>query len=407
MRQGAFDALHPSQHENHSLEYLPEAPVSQAYEKQEQEVTKTTGSGRDLAADSRNKPSLIPLATSQDHNMPHHSALSRMAGSPVSHKHNPPVTSSSYMQPHVQSSMEDYNTQQHSQSVVPTVVPATQLPHNGHVPLMYPYSASFSLDHGMPNHGQISSSIVMYPPSQAHFTQASNRQATTTQPQTIVPGVPNIHVPLIQDQLAPPGSKVVSTQSSSASPLYSSHQQLPGKPSMNAPVQVQTAQPPVGQQSAVFDTMQPMPGVPQGIPIPPQAASHRLSHEMPPARPEEDSRLTSPRHFKNPEPIRQGAAAAAVTSTDVSDLKENQEHPPQPVYIQAAPKMEHASKFRGFTPVSRAMIGGLPANHQLRERLQNLANRQKTSAGKTGSQVAVNVQHNKGESKEGKVYVFV
>ena len=167
---------------------------------------------------------------------------------------------------------------------------------------------------------------------------------------------------------------------------------------MNAPVQVQTAQP------AVFNTLQPMPGVPQGIPKPPQAASHRMSHEMPPAGPEEDSRLTSPRHFKNPEPIRQGAAAA-VTSADVSDLKENQEQPPQQVYIQAAPRMEHASKSRGFAPVSRAMIGGLPANHQLRERLQNLANRQKTSAGKTGSQDVVGVHQNRGESKEGKVHV--
>jgi len=409
LRQGAFDALHPLQHENHSLEYLPGAPVSQVYEKQEQEVTNLrTGTGRDLTADSRNKPSFIPLATSQDHSASQYSALSRMAASPVSHKHNPPVTSIDSVQPHIQVSMENYTKQQHS--VMPTAVSVPQLPHNGHVPLVYPYSGSTSVDHGMPGHGQISSNIVMYPPSQAHFTQARNREATTSKPQPIVTGVPNI--PLVQNQSAPPGTTVMHTGSSSVSPLYSSHLQMAGQPSINAQVQVQTSQSAGDQQPAVFNTIQPMPGVPQefpqGIPKPPQAASHRLSHEMPPAGLEEDSRLSSPRYVKNPESIRQGAAAAAaVTSAELSDLKENQEQPPRQVYVQAAPKMEHASKSQGFVPVSRGMIGGLPANHQLRERLQNLANRQKTSTGKTGSWDVGSAHQNKGESKKGKVHVQI
>ena len=396
LRQGAFD---------HSLEYLPGAPVSQTYEKQEQEVTERIGPGRDLTADSRNKPSFIPLATSQDHNTSQYSASSRMAASPVSHKHNPPVTSSDSMQPHIQASMEDY-TKQHS--AVPTVVPVPQLPHNGHVPLVYPYSGSPSVNYGMPGHGQISSNIVMYPPSQAHFTQARTREATISKPQPIVTGTLNIP-PGVQNQAAPPGTKVVHTASSSVSPLYSSHLQMSGQPSIDAQVHVQTAQPVVSQQPAVFNTMEPLPGVPQGfsqgMPKPPHATSHRLSHEMPPAGPEEDLRLTCPGHFKNPESIGQGAAAAAVTSAEVSDLKHNQEQPPRQVYVQAAPKMEHASKSRGFAPVSRGIIGGLPANHQLRERLQNLANRQKTSTGKTGSQDVGSVHQNKGESKEGKVHV--
>lgn len=390
------------QDENQSLEYLPGAPVSHAYEKQEQEVTTRTGTGRDLTADSRNKPSFIPLATSQDHNMSQYSALSRKAASPVtvSRKHNPPMTSSGSVQPHIQLSMEGYTKQQ--QSVVPTAV---QFPHNRHVPLVYPYSGPTGVDYGMPGHGQISSNIVMYPPSQVHFSQPSSREATSTQPQTTVSGAPNIHVPLIQNPPAPPGT--VHTGSSSTSPLYSSHQQMLEQPSINAQVQVQTVQPAVSQQPAVFDTMQPMPGVPQvfpqGIPKPLQG----LPHEMPPAGTEEDSRLTPPKHFKNPESRGLGAAAGTsavtVTSAEVSDSKHNQMQPPQQVYVQAAPKMDYATKSR----VSRGMIGGLSANHQLRERLQNLANRQKTSTGKIGSQDVRSAHQNKGESKEGKVHVHI
>lgn len=395
------------QDENQSLEYLPGAPVSHAYEKQEQEVTTRTGTGRDLTADSRNKPSFIPLATSQDHNMSQYSALSRKAASPVTvaHKHNPPMTSSGSVQPHIQLSMEDYTKQQ--QSVVPTAVQVPQFPHNRHVPLVYPYSGPTSVDYGMPGHGQISSNIVMYPPSHVHFSQPSSREATTTQPQTTVSGAPNIHVPLIQNPPAPPGTQEIHTGSSSTSPLYSSHQQMLEQPSINAQVQVQTAQPAVSQQPAVFDTMQPMPGVPQvfpqGIPKPPQG----LPHEMPPAGTEEDSRLTPPKHFKNPESRGLGAAAGTsavtLTSAEVSDSKHNQMQPPQQVYVQAAPKMDYATKSR----VSRGMIGGLSANHQLRERLQNLANRQKTSTGKIGSQDVRSAHQNKGESKEGKVHVHI
>ena len=322
-----------------------------------------------------------------------------MAASPASHKHNPPVTSSSSVQPRIQDSTEDYTKQQ--QSMVPTVAPVPQLPPNGHVPLtVYPYSGSHN---EMPGHGQISSNIVMYPPSQAHFTQATNREATTSKPQTIAPGVHNIPPP------APPGTKVVHTGSLSVSPLYSSHQHMAGQPSINAQVQVQTSQPAVSQQPAVFNTMQPMPGGPQGftegVPNPPQAAFPKQSHEMPPADTEEGSRLTSPWHFKNPDSIRQGAAA--VTSAEASNLKHSQEQPLREGYAQPAPKMEHASKSTGFPPVPRAMIGGLRANHQLRERLQNLANRQKNLKGKTGSQDVGSVHQTKGESKEGKVHAHL
>lgn len=384
------------QNENHSLEYLPGAPVPQAYGKQEQERTGSSTS-RELTLDTRNKPSFIPVATSQDHDgMSQYSALNRMAASPqpVFHRHDQLVKNDDSAQLRIQVSTEDYTKQQHSAG--PTGGPIHQLPHNGHVPLVYPNSGSTSVNYGMPGHGQISANIVMYPPSQVLFTQASNREVTTTKPQTIVPGIPSI--PQVQNQPAPPATKVVHTGSSSASPLYSSHQQMPGQPSINAQVQIQTSQP------AVLNTMPGVPqGLPQGIPKPPQGASPRLSHEMPHGGPQEDSRLASPRHFKNPEFVRQGGAP--VTSGEVSDSLHNQQPPPQQVRAQPAPKMERASKSRGFAPVSRTMIGSVPANHQLRERLQNLANRQKTLTVKSGDQNVARVHQNKGESKEGKVHV--
>lgn len=385
LKEGAVDVLHPLQHENHGLEYLPGAPVSQADEKQQQESTERTGADGDLTADSRNKPSF----------MSQYSAWNRMAASPVFHKHNPVVISSSSVQP----GLQDTGNSKQQQSMMPTVAPVPQLPHNGHAPLVYPYSGSSSLNNEMPGHGHISSNIVMYPPSQVYYTQATSREATTSKPHSIVPGVPN-RLP-VQNQHAPPGTKVVHTVSSSVSPLYSSRQQMAGKASINAQVQIETAQPAVSEQPDVFNTMQPMPGVPQGLPQgkTAQAASPRLSHEVPSAYPQEDSRLASPNQVKNPESIRQGAAA--VTSVKASDLKHKQEQPPRQVHVQPA------SKSRGFAPVSRTMIGGLPANHQLRERLQNLANRQKTLTGKSGDQNFGSVHQNKGESKEGNVHAHL
>ena len=163
LKEGAVDVLHPLQHENHGLEYLPGAPISHAHEKQEQESTERTGADGDLTADSRNKPSF----------MSQYSAWNRMAASPVFHKHDPVVISSSSVQP----GLQDNSKQQ--QSMVPTVAPVPQLPHNGHAPLVYPYSGSNSLNNEMPGHGHISSNIVMYPPSQVQYTQASIREATT------------------------------------------------------------------------------------------------------------------------------------------------------------------------------------------------------------------------------------
>ena len=50
------------------------------------------------------------------------------------------------------------------------------------------------------------------------------------------------------------------------------------------------------------------------------------------------------------------------------------------------------SKPKVFAPVTRTAFDGLPANHQLRERLQNMANRQKGLIARNSEQNDGNVQ---------------
>ncbi|XP_078354635.1 uncharacterized protein LOC144639223 isoform X2 [Oculina patagonica] len=388
LKKEAFDALNPTQHENQSLEYLPGAPVPQAHRNQEQERIGNS-TGRDFTEDTKNKPSFIPLATFEDQTVSQYSALNRMTtSSQVSQADNQPIKSSNAGQPHTQISTEDYTKPPHSVAA-PTAASVHQLLHNGHVPLVYPNSGLASANYGMPGHGQISSNIVMYPPSQVHFTQAGDRGATTVRPQMSAPGVPGI--PAVQSEPVPPGFRVVHTGPPIASPLYSPHRQTPGQSGSNVQMQVQSGQP------AVLNTMQPMPSVPQGNPQPHQPASLSLSQEIPPTVSQEDPRLASATHSKKSESTRQ--AGAVVTSGEASDLLHGQQQPSWQFHAQPAPKMEQASKSRGFAPVSRAMIGAIPANHQLRERLQNLANRQKTLTAKSGEQDVGSVQQKKGEGR--------
>ena len=393
MKKGGFDALDPTQHENHSLEYLPGAPVPQPYRKQEQERF-GENAGRDFTADTRNKPSYIPLATSQEQSVSQHSALNRMTTSLQGPQVDiQPAKSSGTMQPDTQvSTLEDFSQPHHS--VATTAASLHQVTHNGHVLLGYPNSKSTRDNYGMPGDGQINSNIVMYPPSQVHLTQAGNREATT------VRSIQEPHVlgmPPVQNQSVPPDTRLVHTELSTASSLHSPHHQMPGQSGSNAQVQLQSG------ESAALNTMptiQQMPGhgIPQGVPIPHQAASLGLSQEMPPAVPQEDSRLAgSPKHFKKPESMRLGEAS--------SNVLHGQQQPPWQVYSQPAPKMEHVSRPRGFAPVSRAVIGALPANHQLRERLQNLANRQKTLTAQSGKQDIGSVQQSK-RGGEGNAYAI-
>ena len=364
LKKGAFDALDTTQHEH---KYLPGAPVSQAYEKQEQEKVRS----RNFTADAGNKPSFIPLATSQGQHVPQFSALSRTAASPeASQADSQPLKDSNTVQPRTQISTEDYTKPPHLVAA-PTTASAQQLPHNGHVPLVYPNS-------GLPGHGLITSNILMYPPSQIHFTQAGERGASTARPQMTAAGAPSF--PQVQNQPASPGKGVATTGPPTAWALHSPHRQMPGQSGSNAQMQVLSGQP------EILNTAQPMSGVLQWSSKPHQTASPRLSQETPPSVPQEDPRLASPKHSKEPESIRQVGAAGD----------------PQQVHAHTAPKMEHTSKSKSFAPVSRAMIGAFPANHQLRERLQNLANRQKTLTAKTGEQDDSSRQ-NKGQAA-GKVH---
>lgn len=398
LKKGAFDALNPTQHENHSLEYLPGAPVPQPHKKQERFGE---NAGRDFTADTRNKPSFIPLATSQEQGMSQGSALNRMATSLQGPQADiQPVKSSGSMQQDAQvSTVKDFTQPHHSVAI--TAASVHQVPHNGHVLLGYTNSKSTSDNYGMPGHGQISSNIVMYPPSQFHFTQAGNREATAVR-SIQVPNV--LGMPPVQNQSVPSDTRVVHTEPSTASSLHSPHQQMLGQSGSNTQVQLQS-----GQSATLYamPTMQQVPGngVPQEVAIPHQAASLGLSQDMPAAVPQEDSRLAgSPKHFKKPESIRQGGAAL-MPSEASSNALHGQQQPSRQVYTQLAPKIEHVSKPRGFAPVSRAVIGALPANHQLRERLQNLANRQKTLTAKSGEQDIGSVEQSKGGG-EGNIYMI-
>jgi len=93
-----------------------------------------------------------------------------------------------------------------------------------------------------------------------------------------------------------------------------------------------------------------------------------------------------------------GSATQAATS----DMPQQHQQPLQQVQSQPTAKLEQPSKSRGFVPVSKGMTGGLPA-HQLRERLQNLANRQKSLAAKNSEQDVCSVSsilQSRGGTKE-------
>lgn len=381
LKQGAFDALNPR--ENHSLGYLPGAPVPQVHNTRDQERIEHSSTSRDFTADTRNKPSFIPLATSQhDQYVPQASDIHRMPASSqqVSQAYTQPVNSSRETSVHGFTDPENYTV------VAPSAASVHQLPHNGYVPSLYRDSESTSVNNGiMTGHGQISSNIVMYPPSQVHFTQAGSRERES------VAGNPHMtlskpSIPPVRNQPTPEG---ITIGTSTAPPLYSPHQLTPGQSVSNAQAQVP-------DQPAGSNTMEPMPGGPQGFAIPAQGGSPRLSQAMPPP---DDSRLASPNHSKKPESTRQ------ITSSETSGLShQQQQQPPLQVHAQPAPQLEQVPKSRGFAPISRTMIGGLPASQQLRERLQNLANRQRSMVARSVDQDIGSVhQHNLGEGREGKI----
>ena len=249
LKKRGFDALHvhPMYDENQNLEYLPGAPVSQDHEKGEQKgIGKSMG--RDLTEDNSYRPSFIPVATTQDQDVPLYTTVDRMARTSQqdSQADNQPVSSSDSMNGNTLASLENYSReQQHSMATT-----ASSVSQNGYVPLAYQDSGSTHINHGMPSHGH----IVMYPPSQVTFTHAGRRETSTVQPQLIAAGIPTKpHIPPVQHQLvqASSSTKVVPSGPSTP-PSHSPHQRKQD--------QVQSHQP------TVVNAIEPRPGGPQGFP---------------------------------------------------------------------------------------------------------------------------------------------
>ena len=400
LNQGSFNVLHPRLDENHNLEYLPGAPAPRAHNGREQEMT-GNGTGSHLITQA----SFIPLATSQGQGIPQYPSMHRADTSQVS---------------------------QGSQ--------ITQ----GHFEPVHTYGDTKT------GHGQIGSNILMYPPSQGpnmqvkniampHMSTAASKSvgqpATSAAPQVRSEAVSlnsNVGysatstVPLERNEpaslssvggqlatftAAPVRTEAVSLSSmvgqpatftdpqvrsesvllrttaglssmSTAQVLYSPYQHLPGQVDSNVQAHVQPDHP-VSRSTEPSSISRAIPTL-QGTPV-------RSFQTMPCATSSE------------PMTTRQ---LGLVTQAETSNMLQQHQQPLQQVQSQPTTKLEQPSKSRGFVPVSKGMTGGLPAGHQLRERLQNLANRQKSLAAKNSEQDVGSVSsilQSRGGTKEGKV----
>ena len=319
---------------------------------------------------------------------------------------------------------------------------------------------------GMSGHGQIGSNILMYPPSQGPFTQVENkvisqmstagvpsskssippvqtqtaqlssvvgysRSTTSTAPyarnestllSTTVRQPAPFTVPLERDQPAKPsivGNSATSTAlllrnestTSAAPPVRDALSALGitvGQPTSTTPSLYNPHHPHHLAQSANYaqmkdkvqpdqpalSTMEPTHIVSPGVPTPADDASTRMPQTMP-----------SGAASLQPSTARQ---VRLVTQQETFNGLPQHQQPQQQVQAQSSAKLEHAPKSRGFVPVSKTMTSGLPAGHQLRERLQNLANRQKSLAAKTSDHnvgSAPALLQSKGDTRGGKVIV--
>ena len=391
LKKGGFDALNSMQDENHSLDYLPGGPVSQAHEKGEQ---KSVGNdkGQGLSTNTRNGPSFIPLATPIDPN-----------------------------------------------SMQCSITEVSSMSQTGLVPSRYQNSGSTQVGDGIPSHSELSSNIVMYPPSQVTFTQAARREGSAARPYMVSPGIPG-------EPNSAPGNLPPHTSTSSGvvptgfsmNPSHNPRQHPQKQPTIDSAMkprpggtQAFPAQghPQViqGMQPEIAKGISPRLGDPQGF----SAQSHprtsqglhpvfsnamKPGHAAPPAFSRQgNSHVQGPSgqtatvnavrllpggpqgSFKQPQEgslISSQAAPTgpAVTSTQTVGVLHHQHQPPQQGLSQPNTKAERMSKPKVFAPVTRTAFDGLPANHQLRERLQNMANRQKGLIARNSEQNDGNVQ---------------
>lgn len=435
LKRGALDQAS----ENHNLEYLPRVPVPWAQNTARQPNTHETVTSQGSSqghnqrqhshSDTMKQPSFIPLADSQGT----HSSLQQVN---QSRNHHLPVQSN------VQVTTGNANGQQ--RFVTPMSVPDHELSHNGHATLVYNNSVPPSAMHyGVTSNNQPSSNIVMYPPSQASLSepqmsipsapgkrpsvlpvrnQSTNHLATSTVPPvrnestslisrsegtgTVSSGrsepiqfsgmkmstvsqprqesVPTSNTAGVSGTSAalPLGNKPVhvTTVVTSAAPLYSSDQHPPGQSVSSALLQTQ-----VGKVvSRSLEPTQPS-SISQGVRL------TTVSDAVPRVA------ASGPGHTVQAVTIPPGKTSHA--------LHQHQHQPSQQNDAEPSVRPQHPLKPNSFAPFSRTTAGSLPAGHQLRERLQNLANRQKSLAVKSDQNVGslVATGQGKGETREGKV----
>ena len=416
LNQGSFDVLHPRLDENHNLEYLPGA--RQAHNGREQEMT-GNGAGSDLITQA----SFIPLATSQGQGIPQYPSMHRADTSQVSQGSQ--ITQGNFEPVHTYGDTKTGHGQIGSNILM---YPPSQGPNMQVKNIAMPHmSTTASKSVGQPatsaapqvrseavslngNVGYSATStvpLVRNEPASlssaggqlATFTAAPGRTEAVSlssmveQPATFTAAPVRTEAVSLSSMVGQPATLTAplqvrsesallrSTGMSTAQFLYNPYQHLPGQVDSNVQAHVKPDHP-------VSRSTEP-PSISRGIPTL-QAAPIRSLQTMPCAAP------------SDPTTTRQlGSATQAATS----DMPQQHQQPLQQVQSQPTAKLEQPSKSRGFVPVSKGMTGGLPA-HQLRERLQNLANRQKSLAAKNSEQDVCSVSsilQSRGGTKEGKV----
>ena len=443
LKRGALDQAS----ENHNLEYLPRVPMRWTQNTAQQPNTHGTVTSQGSSqghnqrqhshSDAMKQPSFIPLADSQGT----HSSLQHVNQSQNHHL---------LLQSNVQVTIGNGNDQQ--RFVTPMSVPDHDLPHNGHATLVYNNSVPPSAMHyGVTSNNQPSSNILMYPPSQASLSepQMSIPSAPGKRPSVLplrnqsthhssvavplamstVPPVRNESTSLISrsegagtvssgrsepiqfsgmemstvsqprqesvptsntagvsgtSAALPLGNKPVhvTTVVTSTAPLYSSHQHPPGQSVSGALLQTQ-----VGKAvSRSLEPTQPS-SISQGVRL------TTVSQAVP------GIAASGPGHTVQAVTIPPGKTAHALHQ------HQHQHQPSQQNEAEPSVRPQHPLKPNSFAPFSRTTAGSLPAGHQLRERLQNLANRQKSLAIKSDQNVGslVPTGQGKGETREGKV----
>ena len=446
LKRGALDQAS----ENHNLEYLPRVPVPWAQNTAQQPDTHGTVTSQGSSqghnqpqyshSDTMKQPSFIPLADSQGT----HSSLQQVS---ESQNHHLPLQSN------VQVTTGNANYDQ-QRFVTPMSVPDHDLPYNGHATLVYNNNSvpPSAMHYGVTSNNQPSSNIVVYPPSQASLSepQMSIPSAPGKRPSVLpvrnqsthhssvavhlatstVPPVRNESTSLISrsegvgtapsgrseaiqfggmetstvsqprqesvptsntagvlgtSAALPLGNKPVhvTTVVTSTAPLYSSHQHPPGQSVSGTLLQTQFGK----AVSRSLEPTQPS-SISQGVRL------TTVSEAVP------RSAASGPGHTVQAVSIPPGKTSHA--------LHQHQHQPSQQNDAEPSVRPQHPLKPNSFAPFSRTTAGSLPAGHQLRERLQNLANRQKSLAVKGDQNVGslVPIGQGKGETRQGKVQSF-